>query len=284
MIPYDKVFKYYQDGLNNKQIAKAVGCECHTVSKILKEHGVIRSIQAPKRSLEERTFVCQHCGKTFINKRDRVGEGEKYCSRKCFFAHIDEQKQERIANTPQPIKTCPVCGKEFISSMSHICSDECRKQLARDKANAYTIKKNNELPLRKVNCFECGKEFEYHSEFEGTRKYCSTRCLHKATSRNNKHKRRQYINNSYKETISMAVVMKRAHGKCEICGCKVHKHKGSQFGYDPTGATLDHIIPLSKGGTHTYDNIQLACSRCNSIKSDSLEGVQLQLFGGYCAK
>ena len=30
--------------------------------------------------------------------------------------------------------------------------------------------------------------------------------------------------------------------------------------------TVDHIVPLSKGGTHTTDNLCLACALCNSSK------------------
>ena len=33
--------------------------------------------------------------------------------------------------------------------------------------------------------------------------------------------------------------------------------------------SVDHIKPISKGGTHTWDNIQLAHRYCNTIKSDN---------------
>ena len=35
--------------------------------------------------------------------------------------------------------------------------------------------------------------------------------------------------------------------------------------------TLDHIIPLSKGGSHTWDNVQLAHMGCNAGKCDKEE-------------
>lgn len=32
--------------------------------------------------------------------------------------------------------------------------------------------------------------------------------------------------------------------------------------------TIDHIIPRSKGGPHTWDNVATACEKCNGRKSD----------------
>jgi len=35
-------------------------------------------------------------------------------------------------------------------------------------------------------------------------------------------------------------------------------------------ATVEHIIPISKGGTHTWDNVAPAHAKCNFEKGDSL--------------
>lgn len=57
----------------------------------------------------------------------------------------------------------------------------------------------------------------------------------------------------------MAVYNKNK-GRCAICGKFVS--------YDRF--TIDHIIPLAKGGTNAMDNLQVACSVCNHIKQDIL--------------
>ena len=48
--------------------------------------------------------------------------------------------------------------------------------------------------------------------------------------------------------------------------CKAY---GSRCAYceEKTKLTMDHVIPLSKGGSHTPDNIVPACRSCNSAKS-----------------
>lgn len=33
-------------------------------------------------------------------------------------------------------------------------------------------------------------------------------------------------------------------------------------------ATIDHLVPLSKGGSNNFDNLVLACLKCNRAKAD----------------
>lgn len=39
---------------------------------------------------------------------------------------------------------------------------------------------------------------------------------------------------------------------------------------DPMCATIDHIVPLAQGGTHTWGNCQPAHKFCNEFKADGL--------------
>lgn len=40
--------------------------------------------------------------------------------------------------------------------------------------------------------------------------------------------------------------------------------------YVPTYATFDHLLPISRGGLHTWDNVALACARCNLSRGSKL--------------
>jgi len=53
-------------------------------------------------------------------------------------------------------------------------------------------------------------------------------------------------------------VLKRDEMICQYCGIKCN-HKN---------ATLDHIIPKSRGGKNTWTNVVTSCYRCNSYKGD----------------
>lgn len=55
--------------------------------------------------------------------------------------------------------------------------------------------------------------------------------------------------------VTRREVLKRDKHQCQYCGSKKQ-------------LTLDHIIPRSKGGKHSWDNVVIACSSCNSHKGD----------------
>jgi 5-methylcytosine-specific restriction endonuclease McrA len=53
--------------------------------------------------------------------------------------------------------------------------------------------------------------------------------------------------------------------RCHWCKCKLdatgHPRENPQF------ATIDHVVPLSKGGTSDMRNLKLACFACNSDRN-----------------
>ena len=57
--------------------------------------------------------------------------------------------------------------------------------------------------------------------------------------------------------VSRREVFRRDQHACQYCG-------------NTKRLTIDHVIPRSKGGTHTWDNVVTACESCNSAKGDRL--------------
>ena len=76
---------------------------------------------------------------------------------------------------------------------------------------------------------------------------------------------------AYDKSISLKKVMERDNGICKLCGQPINKADFSSKSVGPLYPTIDHIIPLSKGGGHTWDNVQLAHMYCNSTKGDRVE-------------
>jgi 5-methylcytosine-specific restriction endonuclease McrA len=70
------------------------------------------------------------------------------------------------------------------------------------------------------------------------------------------------------EPVSLDVLYTRDQGICSLCHAPVSR----------ADASIDHIIPVRKGGEHSYRNTALAHRRCNSGKRDRVVVQQLRLF------
>ena len=62
-------------------------------------------------------------------------------------------------------------------------------------------------------------------------------------------------------------VRQRAQGLCEYC------HATEQWQY--VRFTLDHVIPVARGGLPTLENLALACFHCNRRKTDRLNAMDI---------
>jgi len=59
-------------------------------------------------------------------------------------------------------------------------------------------------------------------------------------------------------------ILLKTNGKCYYCGVKLYLKKKS---HRPV-ITIDHYIPLSKGGFDDTANKVPACKKCNNAKGD----------------
>jgi 5-methylcytosine-specific restriction endonuclease McrA len=69
------------------------------------------------------------------------------------------------------------------------------------------------------------------------------------------------------EPVDLQAILDRDGMICHLCGNPIDPLLP---GNDAYGLTYDHVIPLSKGGAHSMENIHPAHNSCNARKRDKL--------------
>lgn len=81
------------------------------------------------------------------------------------------------------------------------------------------------------------------------------------------HRRRDRISAAGGAVITDAI-LRPIHGdRCCYCDTLMDFARIPGTRYNPNRATIEHIVPLSAGGTHTLDNTTLCCRQCNLRKN-----------------
>jgi hypothetical protein len=156
---------------------------------------------------------------------------------------------------PAPTKTCAICPEPHMRQGKY-CSKTCaaNAKLIADRAAS----RARTLTLRSFTagyCGECGGAFV--SPGSRCDRFCSGRCSKRNRRRRDKQTRSKRINTGVKrETIDLPRLAFRDGWRCHICHRKVTRKTWSH----------DHLIPLSAGGSHTWDNVALAHVLCNSLR------------------
>lgn len=85
----------------------------------------------------------------------------------------------------------------------------------------------------------------------------------------NRHRSREYTRRrkalefqTATERVDYQRIWRESDGTCGICATPILVYDEIHF---------DHIVPLSRGGTHTKENIQVSHARCNLTKHAKVE-------------
>lgn len=132
-------------------------------------------------------------------------------------------------------------------------------------------------------CAWCNKIFTIreYEEKEGKSNvqclsHCSKECRRSherhnlKNSKTDRHHRERALRNGvdYVPGITLRKLVQKNGLTCALCGGKCN-WKDKRYGdCGPKYPSIDHIIPLSKGGAHTWENVQVAHFECNSNKRD----------------
>lgn len=198
---------------------------------------------------------CAGCGKLIRQRRGNTLYG-RYCSQECALS---------VRRRPEPLCVpdrcsirpfaCKWCGTISISRhRKRFCDKDCFNKFY----NCNVRIRPEELPWRHEvrTCSRCLAFFVPASE---SQVWCSKQC----GKRVRKQRRRA---NGPKDQIAIGRLARRDGWICQLCAGPVNREAFSNHNLD---ATIDHIVPVSQGGTHTWDNVQLAHFICNSRRGTS---------------
>lgn len=232
------------------------------------------------------TLECIVCSHSFSFTKKKSGRHPRFCSPKCKRDRNKQKAQEHAqrkaiglsrrnkypAGVLHPKKivefSCEQCGRSCQRKHSALgnrfCSDDCRNGWFWQKHLIDTSDLRGSRP-----CQSCGKPF---APDRLGKVHCTKGCR-VATQDGVKRARKR---NATVERVSPFRVFERDGWRCQLCGCKTLRSKRGTI--HPRAPELDHIMPLSKGGEHSYANTHCACKTCNASKNNRPKG-QMLLFG-----
>lgn len=73
-----------------------------------------------------------------------------------------------------------------------------------------------------------------------------------------------HVPRRFRRQVTNTFLFARDNYSCQYCGRHKSELRGRQF------LTRDHILPLSRGGGNTWDNVVASCSPCNNRKGNHL--------------
>ena len=220
--------------------------------------------------------ICRGCGTSFENKNPRIKPShfskKVFCLKRCAYENRGGSKNSNWRGGKEKAE-CEKCGKDFEYRLTvqrgRFCSFECAK------INAPFARKKT---LLEIVCASCNEIF---SGYIG-RIYCSKKCVGAGmTGEKHRNYKGGVLNKQYHHRKRKALVrgalgshtqkeweeLKNMYDNMCIC-CKRSEPE--------ILLTLDHIVPITKGGTDFIENIQPLCGSCNSRKYVSIINFRTQ--------
>lgn len=313
----DEAMAYYTDGHTVRQTAEKFGVPESQINNSVKKRGLTNGRQWGEISDEQRERQRYEAEQRLIERLnvlgfDYLGDGKVRC-RAC---------GDEFERTVGFLKTGNVICKNCEHEKALVRQAE-RRKIQKAEAEQRRVKREAEreearlakslepsvyqlsrmLLLDDVHvCKVCGKEYTLREYMESTGSryyrdsgYCSADCRdaynkervkirHKG--RRDSHRHRAVKNGcAYDSSVTLAKLIKRDGLRCALCGemCDLNDHSWSEYS-GPKYPSIDHIVPMSKGGGHVWSNVQIAHIICNSEKGDRNESIKRKTtsYAGEC--
>jgi 5-methylcytosine-specific restriction endonuclease McrA len=209
---------------------------------------------------------CQVCSKA-LDKNIGMGRPKRNCSNKC---RIEARARTLRARNARNLN-CDYCSKQFIGNkqQARFCSKDCRAAQNLIESKAKYQKKRQELYPGGIRTTPCGwcKEPRTWKVGESVIQAFHPDCTldaQRARYRIKTVKRQKVVNPS---RLSADRVLQTYGADCSICGQTINLDipRTSKM-----GLTVDHLVPLSRGGSDDIENLRPAHWICNIKKSNKL--------------
>ena len=216
---------------------------------------------------------CMCCGSTNPPAKSK-GPAPLYCSPRCQrqaayartvssgkYAAVAAKRRMEIEARPPIAATCGWCSGVFnpLRVDAVFCSTRCSsKRLDADNPKRCTHS-DCDRGVRAKGL--CSMHWRRKARADGRETNPAWDEARKARS----HERRARKLGTQVEDIRAIDIYERDIWLCGLCATPVDPD--SQYP-DPMSPSLDHVLPLSRGGTHTYENVQLAHLTCNVSKGN----------------
>ena len=231
------------------------------------------------------SLSCIVCTKPFTYTTKSKGRHARFCGDDCRGTRRAQQMRTAKrgpAKRKSYIRPCIECGDEFASAIrtTMCCGPSCAN--ARKKRESDKTRTANANARLSRECARCNAVFVMPRPsakvLRGEAKsgiYCSRLCANDGVAyaskadakRARKHRRRARFHCVPSERFASSEIFERDKWRCGVC---LHLVDSALSHPHPMSASLDHVMPLSKGGSHTRGNTQCAHLRCNVAKGAKL--------------
>jgi hypothetical protein len=252
---------------------QTIRCEPCRLEKTREYHRQLRAAH-PKPPV---LFYCIVCNAAI----DRVGNSGRpiYCAEHALAAK--RASTCRIGRKRTPTRTaklythCHYCKGELPEPRQSVRTparcEPCKRQWHYEYMRNRTTQR-----MAAAMCGDCGKPANPKRKGPRTRCFDCQLARRRARYRQYAHGRRALMNGVGSEDFLSTEIYERDGWRCGLCRRKIRRELEHPH---PLSASLDHVIPLVHDGPHSRANTQAAHLRCNVIKKDKIENVQMALFG-----
>lgn len=265
----DRILELRSKGLGYKTIAQQLGISAGSVRWICKKNGVAGYTVKPEQKTEDQVKAFVHERLPSFEYAGNYTGCDSSVDIRCL--NCGTVMTRSMITVRKRIVRCRVCEQNAKQKREEQQRLE-KEQLRLEKETQRKKEQQDRFWRRSFNQIEMKQCPICRAFFYGSRKYCSEQCARTVANQKGKDRRLRLIKSAIVDRdITLDGLILKDGNICHICGgmCDKDDHwftDGGVFIAGDNYPSIDHVIPLAKGGLHKWGNVKLAHRRCNYLK------------------